>query len=174
MYYSDCLTTDRLITRFLVYEDYYAIANFFSDRETRRFITLTNETDDNTIAIKWINKQLARYANNQYGLQALVNKTTGEFVGQCGLVTQIIDEMSELEIGYHIFPKFRGQGYATEAAVKFKHYAFENNLASSVISIIHKNNIASQRVAEKNGMEREKATKFQGAEVYVYRVTNKV
>jgi len=169
MQYAAELETKRLVTRQLVYNDHVAWASFFASAQATKFITTFDETDINKIAVTWIEKQQNRYKSNQGGLQALIHKTTGAFIGQCGLLIQNIDGITELEIGYHIFPRFWGMGYATEAAQQFKQHAFANGLAKSVISIIHKNNIASQRVAIKNGMAREKESTFYGVGVYVYR-----
>lgn len=44
-------------------------------------------------------------------------------------------------------------GYATEAARLFRDYAFEKAGATSVISIIHPENVPSQKVALRNGMQ---------------------
>jgi RimJ/RimL family protein N-acetyltransferase len=104
---------------------------------------------------------------------ALIHRKTGELVGQCGLLKQTLDGRTELEIGYHIIPRFRGRGFATEAARAFKQYAFDNNLSDSIVSIIHVDNVRSQRVAEKNGMQRESKTEefgvMPGVPHYVYR-----
>ncbi|SMX87307.1 Acetyltransferase (GNAT) domain-containing protein [Brevibacterium sp. 239c] len=43
-------------------------------------------------------------------------------------------------------------GYATEAAVACREYASSHTLASPLVSIIHRDNSASQRVAGKVGM----------------------
>ncbi len=50
-------------------------------------------------------------------------------------------------------------------------YAFENGLTTSVISIIHTDNIRSQKVAEKNGLKREKKTIWAEFDAYIYRIT---
>ena len=119
----------------------------------------------------WINGQLRRYNENKYGLMAIVLKSSGELIGQCGLLNQLIDSKEEIEIGYHLLPKFWKNGYATEAVKLFKVFAFENDLAESLISIIHTENIASQKVAERNGMTRSSSTTFRDMEAYVYRIT---
>jgi RimJ/RimL family protein N-acetyltransferase len=121
-------------------------------------------------AEQWIKWQLDRYKNKRFGLQALIDKKTNNFIGQCGLLVQEIDGITEVEVGYHIFKKYWGQGFAPEAAKLFIDYAFNNNLASSVISIIHTKNTKSQRVADKNCLEREKETKWRDIDVYVYRI----
>ena len=57
---------------------------------------------------------------------------------------------------YHIFKRYWALGYAPEAARLFINFAFENELTDSIISIIHVNNLRSQRLAEKNDLVCEK------------------
>jgi RimJ/RimL family protein N-acetyltransferase len=104
-------------------------------------------------------------------MQALIHRQTGAFIGQCGLLAQEVDGVQELEVGYHIFYKYWGQGYAPEAAKGFLQHAFENKLADSLISIIDVRNLKSQRVAEKNGLVREKQTRWSELDVFVYRIS---
>lgn len=105
-------------------------------------------------------------------MNALIDKNTHEFVGQCGLLVQTIDGKEELEIGYAIMPSHRGKGYASEAAIKCKAFAFENNFCKSLISVIVPENIDSIKVALKNGMILEKTSISNGDEVNIYRVKN--
>jgi len=168
--YGDRLQTKRLITRFLTPDDIPAWATFFKDKEAVEFLSTFGFASCEDMSRFWIEKQLMRYKENRYGLQALLNKETGDMIGQCGLITQAIDGSMEMEIGYHIFKQYWGQGYASEAAKCFIDYAFTHNLASSVISIIDINNIKSQRVADKNGLVKERQTKWAYHDVFIYRI----
>ena len=103
-------------------------------------------------------------------MQAILNIETNEFIGQCGLLTQEVDDKKELEVGYHVMKKHWGKGFAPEAAKLFIDFAFENNLTKSIISIIHKENIKSQKVALRNGLTKEKETNWKGMDVYIYRI----
>jgi len=85
-------------------------------------------------------------------------------------LVQEVDGIQELEIGYTIIPAYWNQGYATEAARKCKEFAFENNFADSIISIIHVENIRSEMVARKNGMQLDKTTSFKGFPVNIFRI----
>lgn len=120
-------------------------------------------------AIVWIERQINRYKEQKYGLQALMLNDTNEFVGQCGLLLQEVDGVLEVEVGYHILKEYRNRGYASEAAMLFADYALYNRMTASVVSVIHRKNFRSQRVAEKNGLKNEKTTFWNGKEVFIYR-----
>lgn len=168
--YQDNLQSPRLTTRYLNREDISVWAKFFECEECVQFFPTFDLNTPEERATHWIEKQLGRYKENRFGLQALIHKETGEFIGQCGLLAQDIDGIIEIEIGYHIFRQHWGKGYATEAAKLFKQYAFDNNLCQSLVSIIHVDNVLSQKVAERNGMKRDKLIKFFDAEHYLYRI----
>jgi ribosomal-protein-alanine N-acetyltransferase len=51
-------------------------------------------------------------------------------------------------------------------------YAFTELRLPRVISLIHPDNIASRRVAEKNGMKSEKETLFRGFPAIVFSLRN--
>jgi RimJ/RimL family protein N-acetyltransferase len=120
---------------------------------------------------QWFIKINWRYENMQGGMNVLTDKRSGEFVGQCGLLVQNVDGIEELEIGYSLMPESRGLGYALEAAGKCRDYAFRNDFTDSLISIIHPDNVASQRVALRNGMQLSKQTVYNGLPVNIYRIT---
>lgn len=118
----------------------------------------------------WFARIFSRYEKGLGGMNALIDKQTNEFVGQCGLLIQTIDELEELEIGYSLMPEHRGKGYALEAAQKCKQHAFANNLRDSLISTIHIDNHASAKVAIANGMKVDKTTVSNGDPVNIYRI----
>lgn len=171
--YKENLESNRLITRFLKPSDTSVWADFYADKEAVAFFSSFGLTTNLDRAKHMIDQQLLRYAHNRFGHQALIEKATSNFIGVCGLLIQEVDNITEIEVGYHIFKKYWGRGFAPEAAKLFIDYAFENDLTNSVISVIDVGNIKSQKVAEKNGLTREKQTKYSdGEDVYIYRITN--
>ena len=170
--YTDGHSSDRIITRFLTGEDIPLWAGFFEDEESLRFLPDFGFTSNNEKAAHMINKQLDRYKEKRYGLQAIINKENGELLGLCGLLLQDVDGTKELEIGYHFFRKNWGKGYATEAARLFKNLGFETQQSDSIVSIIDVGNTRSQQVAIRNGMSLEKQIHWLDLEVYIYRVFN--
>ncbi|MGN6566963.1 MAG: GNAT family N-acetyltransferase [Flavipsychrobacter sp.] len=151
MLYKDKLEAPRLITRFVTQEDVPVWLEYCSDPVATEFTGLSDKTPEE-MALEVMKITLKRYEEGRLGLQALISKETGEMIGKCGLLIQHeVNGKTELEIGYHLIRRYWGQGYAIEAAQMFRDYAFENDMADSVVSIIDPLNIASQKVALRNG-----------------------
>jgi len=111
-----------------------------------------------------------RYEKGLGGMNALILKETAALIGLCGLLVQEVDGISELEIGYSVLPTYWRKGFAFEAAHQCKSYAIDHNLSKSLISIIHVDNIPSQKVALKNGMVLDKTTNYKDNPVHIFRV----
>ena len=107
----------------------------------------------------WFDKAFHRYENDLGGMNVLIDKKTNSLVGQCGLLVQTIENVQRLEVGYSILPEYWNQGFASEAALKCKNFGFENNFSTSLMSMVHVNNVGSEKVALKNGMTFEKKIK---------------
>jgi RimJ/RimL family protein N-acetyltransferase len=163
------LETERLIFNALTLDDVDSLIPFFLNEKAMEFLSPVTLPVEKHVE-KWVSRQLERYDNDGYGLTKLISKETGELVGLCGLLYQVVDDEEELEIGYRLMPGHWGLGYATEAAVACRDYALALNAAPSIISIIHVDNTASQRVAARNGMIPGKQTKFHGHPVVIYRI----
>ena len=101
---------------------------------------------------EWIARNQRRYLNDETGLWAMVEKSTGELIGDCGITKQEVDGELLYEIGYHLRRDQWGQGFATEAAQACKAWGFANLSADRIISLIRPENLPSRRVAERNGM----------------------
>lgn len=163
-------TTSRLQIRALRKEDSSWWQEFFQNNPSLPFLGIDLSPGPEEQAKSWIQYQLDRYDSGRFGHHALIEKASGEFIGQCGLLSQEINGQQVLEVGYHILPKYWGKGYATEAAMKFRDYAFESDLCEQLVSIIDTRNVASQRVAEKNGMRRGDQVSYHGLDVFVYTI----
>ena len=161
--------TKRLLFRKVLPSDFKTWLPFHEDKRSSEFWEGL-PSDPKTACQEQFDRIFERYENNLGGMNALISKSTGEFIGLCGLLKQTVDQIEELEIGYSILPKYWKQGYASEAAIKCKNYAKEQSLAKSLISIIHINNLPSQKVALKNGMYLDKTTTYHNNPVHIFRV----
>ena len=102
---------------------------------------------------QWLERQLERYRTWEFGLWAVVEKDSGEMVGQCGITMQECGNERVPEIGWLLRRDCWHQGHASEAAMACRAYAFERLGFNEVFSIIRDTNTASQRVAQRIGME---------------------
>ncbi|MBF4994362.1 GNAT family N-acetyltransferase [Arthrobacter gandavensis] len=141
--------TPRLRFREMTPEDLDLMAGLLGDQEVMAYYPAPKTRDE---AAAWIAWNEANYARHGYGLW-IVETHDGEFLGDCGLTWQRINgEKTELEVGYHIRCDRQGRGYATEAAAACRDFARETLLEPRLVAIIHPENAASRRVAEKLGM----------------------
>lgn len=161
------LSTERLLFRRLVPADLPHWSPFVRSEEAMRF--LGRGVGGDAAAQEWFDRQWARYAAGTGGLHALTDRRSGELVGQCGLLVQLVDGIRELEVGYHLLPAAWGHGYATEAAQACMRTAFAFQAATSIISIIHADNVRSAAVARRNGLQLEHRTSYRDLPVDIYR-----
>lgn len=165
--------SERLKYRKLEESDFDWWMEFSSNPEATRYFDFSEHINPKDFCRLWFDKVFDRYKNNTGGHNVLVELETGNPVGMCGLLVQEVDGINELEIGYSLHPAFWGNGYATEAAQKLRDFAFENNFADSLISIVHVENPQSANVALRNGMTLEKTTNYKGIPVNIFRVFRK-
>ena len=162
------ITTERLILRRLVPEDFGAVRRIHSDPEVMAIYggVFTEEgTRD------FIQRNLDRYAKDGVSFYAITLKDSGELIGCGGIILQPTDQGIEPEIGYQMRRDQQGRGYATEAALGCMKYAFETFGADHIISLIRPDNIASRRVAEKNGLAVDREYLWREQLHLVYRMT---
>lgn len=143
------LETERLYLRELNQADFKALCAILQDEET--MYAYEGAFTDEEVQ-QWLDKQTERYRKWNFGLWAVILRETEELIGQCGLTMQPWKEAEVLEIGYLFNRAYWHNGFATEAARACKEYAFNALGAKEVCSIIRDTNIASQKVALRNGM----------------------
>ena len=152
------LETERLILREFEEDnekDYKGLSSILQDRET--MYAYEHAFSDEEVH-QCFNNQINRYKTYGFGLWACILKENNEFIGQCGLTMQKVDKKIHdsyelLEIGYLFNKNYWHKGFATEAAIGCKNYAFDVLKAKRVYSIVRDNNIASKKVAVRNGMK---------------------
>jgi RimJ/RimL family protein N-acetyltransferase len=144
------LETDRLLLRPLTIGDVRDLAAILGDPETMRFYPAT-KTREETVA--WIEWNLRNYEQFGFGLWALVLKATGEFVGDCGLTMQPVEDDWYVEVGYHVRRDLWRRGLATEAATASRDHAFDVVGVERLIALVRVENEPSAGVARKIGMK---------------------
>lgn len=161
--------SERLHFRKVVPQDFDVWLPFYENPESTRFWEGL-PLDPVKACQQQFDGIFERYERHLGGMNALVLKNSQKLIGLCGLLVQEVDQRSELEIGYSILPTYWRQGFAYEAAEKCKIYAKQNDFSDSLISIIHVDNIPSQKVALKNGMHLSTTTTYKDNPVHIFRV----
>lgn len=153
------LETDRLILREPRNTDFEPYARFFEDEQSRGI----GGPVPRDMAWRKLATLAGHWMLKGYGMWALEEKTTGDLVGFSGLWNP--DGWTEREIGWSLMLGKTGHGYATEAALKARHYAYTELGWKTAISLIADFNEASKRVAMRMGatFEEERTIPFQGA-----------
>ena len=101
-----------------------------------------------------------------FGMWAVEQRETGTFVGMIGFAHPA--GWPGFELAWKLMRRWWGNGYATEGAAAALTYAFTVLKKDRVISLIHPENLASIRVAERIGESLQGRTEVMGEERLVY------
>ena len=116
--------------------------------------------------------QLKHWEQHNYGWWAVClsrPQGSGPLIGWAGL--QYLPETDEIEVGYLLGKGYWGRGLATEAARSSVRFGFDDLGISTIVGVVHPENIASQRVLEKAGLAYVERANYFGMDVYRYLVT---
>jgi len=149
---SVMLESENLAFRKLTENDFDDLAEMMRDPEV---MAAWEHTFTDEQIHDWLEKQTQRYRDHIVGLFAAIQKDTGEFIGQMGLLWNDFGELRVLEIAYMLKRGYWGMGYATEGAAALARYAFTQIDVNKVYASIRPENERSIKVAERIGMKAE-------------------
>ena len=109
----EVFTTERLLLRELEVEDVDALIEVLGDVDAMRYYPAPYDREGVAGWIEWARRS---YVENGFGLWAVIRRSDGRFLGDCGPMLQPVEDRLIPEVGYHIVPREQGRGYATEAA----------------------------------------------------------
>lgn len=140
--------TARLRFRAMGPADLDDLAALLGDPQVMAYYPAPKTRAEAAAWIAWNEENYARYGHGLW----IVETHDGAFVGDCGLTWQRVGGELRLEVGYHVRRELQGRGYATEAAAACRDAARDVLGADELVAIVHPDNAASLRVAEKLGM----------------------
>lgn len=167
--YQFPIESERVSFRLLTEDDMKAWEAFFTDNPHLHFVGVLDPKSPEEESKIWIERQMKRYGETGVGILAACLKETGELIGNAGIIYRddVLGE-ERFEIGYSVIPKYWKQGLASEMAIRLREYFEEHQIDNKVISIINVENIGSQKVALKNGMQRKTEFEFLNTPCYIY------
>jgi RimJ/RimL family protein N-acetyltransferase len=139
------LETDRLFLRALRDGDF--------EEEVRFFATARSETVGGPLARDQVWRAVAgmigHWALRGFGFWALEEKSSGRYLGRVGLWAP--DGWPEPELGWTLMAHAEGNGFAREAALAARAYAYDTLGWTTAISLIQVGNLRSEALARKLG-----------------------
>ena len=139
------LHTRRLTLRAPAMTDFPAYAGFWASRRSRHM----GGPRDPQGAWFWFCHDCAQWQLTGHGALMIDRSDTGETVGQVGVNAGPL--FPETELGWMLYPDHEGAGFATEAAVALRTWAFAALPVTSLVSYIEPANLASSAVARRLG-----------------------
>ncbi|HEU5327768.1 MAG TPA: GNAT family N-acetyltransferase [Thermomicrobiales bacterium] len=162
------LQTPRLTLRELDPADLDFVAAMLAHPEVMRYwprCYTRAEAED------WITRQQARYAQDGFGYWLVVERATGQPVGQAGLLALTVDGRADTALGYILHRPCWGRGFATEAGAACLDYAFTTLGQPRVIAPIRPENTPSRAVAARLGLREGPATFYAGFTHLIFAIT---
>ena len=167
------IETERLLLRKPRAEDAPGLLEALADPEAMRYIG-DGSTTDLAGAEKAVERWLERWQNWGIGMFVAERKKDERVLGRVGFLRWDPETWeiggSETEIGWGLAREHWGHGYAPEAALALRNWAFEERGLTRLISLIQHGNLPSVRVAEKVGERLERDVEVRGLPTWLYSV----
>jgi RimJ/RimL family protein N-acetyltransferase len=143
----EVLRTERMLLREIVPSDAPVFHALNADPEVMRW---TGDVPFPSLAdTEAFIRDYPAYRQDGFGRCAMERLSDGEVLGWCGLRRQ---PDGEVDLGYRLFRRHWGHGFATEASIACVRYGFEVLGLPAIIGRAARANLASVRVLEKAGM----------------------
>ncbi|MEM7374300.1 MAG: GNAT family N-acetyltransferase [Bacteroidota bacterium] len=152
------LSTDRLFLREQTPEDAPFILELVNDPAWIQYIGDRGVRSEESAKTYIRDGAMASYAQHGFGLWLVAQKTDDVPVGICGLIKR--DNLEDVDIGFAFLPQYRGKGYAYESASAVLNYGLEELGIQRIIAITTPDNVRSQGLLEKIGLQFERTFQF--------------
>ena len=148
------LTTERLILREARKSDWKDVHEYAVDPDVYRFMPWGPNTIEDTK--NYIQRAInSRQENPRTNFElAIILKATQKRIGGCGITVSDAGNQQGW-IGYCLNKNYWRQGYVTEVSAKLLEFGFYKLNLHRIYATCDTENIASARVLEKIGMQRE-------------------
>lgn len=149
------IETERLILREISETDIDVMLELHSDPEVHKYLggqTITNREK----LLARINLLQQEYQEYGVGRWAMIDKKSNEFIGWSGLeyvTSEINGHINFYDLGYRLLKRYWGQGFATESSMASLRYGFGALNANVIYAMADIDNIASNKILQKIGLE---------------------
>lgn len=145
------ILSERLLIRSYTEGDAPALRAILGDPTTMGFWPRPLAADE---ADAWLRRAMAQRADSFYGRRAVLLRSSGELIGDVGIVPATLGGAERADLGYIIHHPHWRRGYAVEAARAMLTACFTFGRADALYANMAHDHLGSQRVAERLGMRR--------------------
>jgi RimJ/RimL family protein N-acetyltransferase len=160
------LLTERLRLRAFRKSDLDDYAAMKADPEVARYLVGAGGPWDRGRAWRHMAFLMGHWQLGDIGMWAVEHRETGVFLGMIGFAEP--DDWPGFELAWTLARRWWGNGYATEGARAALRHAFNGLEKDRVISLMHPENRASIRVAERIGERLQGRTELFGKSMLRY------
>lgn len=164
------IETERFILRPFLETDVQDIFELDSDLDVHRYLGYpTKSMEEAQATVAYVQNQ---YKKDGLGRWAVIDKKTNEFIGWSGLKyeREVRDNMDYYDLGYRLKKKYWGKGIATETALASLKYGFETLNLNEIFAGAHVDNIGSNKVLQKVGLQLLETFEYEGVPHHWYSI----
>jgi RimJ/RimL family protein N-acetyltransferase len=152
------LETERLILRRISIADAEFVLRLLNEPSFIRYIGDRGVRKLEDAREYIVNRLIASYERNGYGLYLVELREDSISIGISGLVKR--DTLPDADIGFAFLPEYWSKGYAVESAVAVMNYARETLKLDRILAITSPDNAASAKLLGKIGLRYERMIKL--------------
>ncbi len=146
------IESERLYLREFEFTDVERLSEIYSDTEVMKYIG-GGGAADKTQTQRMIEAFRKSYADNGFGIWALIYEEGHRLLGHCGL--SWLHDKSDIELAYLLSKEYWGQGFATEISAAVLEYGFKKLGLKKIVALAYPDNFRSINVIRKLGMQQD-------------------
>ena len=160
--------TERLKFRQFVPDDLPLLIEQRSDPDVNRYLGGVERQNPEALTRR-IEFYISCYESHGFAMCPMISKETGKVIGTAGI--QPLEDTGEIEVGYSLIRSEWGKGLATEAAYGWLDFGFNKAGLHRIVAVAFEENLASQRIMERLGMQYEKTEQHYGYDCVFYAIS---
>ena len=169
------LETERLIIREIQEIDIEGMFELDSNKQVHQYLG-NNPIKTKEEALKNIDFILKQYKERGIGRFAVIEKSSGDFIGWSGLKLNsnkkeaLNGYANFIDIGYRFIPKYWGKGYGLESAIACLDFGFKEMNYEIIYGAADVKNIGSNKILQKIGLQFENEFDYKDVKVNWYQL----
>jgi ribosomal-protein-alanine N-acetyltransferase len=124
-------------------------------------------------AAELVSRWVRHWEEHGFGYWCVRERGSDPIIGYAGVKRMLMHGRPVLNLVYRLVPEVWGQGFATEAAAAVVSMAGDEMPAETIVARVRPDNLSSQKVALKAGLQRDATMDCQGEDGLDWAFTNR-